>query len=180
MRRREYRAASWRPPSRVRSSGLPRWHRKFLCPACGTVAGKQWIEPRLDPAQGYVVIGYRIVRVELPYLVQPRPPLTDGTLSFGLATRAKSARQRSPVHRYAPVLASVGDPNWVARDDPHRLREHTGFWVLALSGEDASRPFVVTCHRAGCGTRMLVDNPPTVEVMATAHDSRGGSAVLGS
>lgn len=181
MNRDDYRPASWRPPSRIQSSLLPRWRRKFLCPVCETVAGRQWIEPRVDPARAYAVTGYTVTRVELSYLVQPRQALSDGTHSFGLSRRGKSGtRRRSQIHRYAPVLSSVGDRNWVKRADPHRVREHTEFWVLALAGEDANQPFVLTCHRPGCGTRMLVSAPPTADVMATAHDSRARSAVLGS
>lgn len=176
---RVYPAARWDVPTRDPGTSRPAWRRKFRCPRCRTSAGRQVVRPKVDPA-GFATIGYYVERVELPYFMRPLPALTDGMGSFGNSERLKAAGSagRSGVHHHAPALEGVGDAAHVGRHSPRRYSEPVGFWSVALAGEAAGRPFVITCQNRVCRLRLLVDSPPTAEVMAKVRDTRRKSAVL--
>jgi len=73
-------------------------------------------------------------------------------------------RQSGLLARWVDLLASVGDSQRVGRHDPRRARGRGPYWHLALSGEKASRPFVVTCP--DCRQRCRVDTSLPVDDLA--------------
>ena len=111
------------------------------------------------------VSGYLIEKVWLAQGLTSLPDLPDGALSFGLPEGARNDPGTTSRARAIPVLASAGptpfgpasgDPYWSRRGDAGRARGGTGYWVLALSYPNASRPFVVTCP--DCGRRCRVES----------------------
>ncbi|MFI5258866.1 MAG: hypothetical protein ACHQ01_04565 [Candidatus Limnocylindrales bacterium] len=111
------------------------------------------------------VSGYLIEKVWLAQGLTDLSDLSDGMPSFGVPEGARDDPNTSSRARAVPVLASGGptpfgprggDPYWVSRRDPGRVRGGTGYWVLALAYPKASRPFVVTCP--DCGRRCRVDS----------------------
>ena len=162
------------------------WRRRFKCPdsTCAqerTRAGQRgrrvlgWHQVRKwTHAGGSVtsgapivapVVGYLIEKVWLAQGLKDLRDLQDGTLSFGLPEGARDHPDSSSRARAIPVLASAGptpfgpasgDPYWSRRGDAGRARGGTGYWVLALSYPNASRPFVVTCP--DCGRRCRVES----------------------
>ena len=162
------------------------WRRRFTCPdsTCAherTRAGQRgrrvigWQQIRKwTHAGGSVtsgapsvapVSGYLIEKVWLAQGLTDLPDLRDGTPSFGLPEGARDHPDSSSRARAIPVLASTGltpfgpasgDPYPTRRGDPGRVRGGTGYWVLALTPPNASRPFVVTCP--DCGRRCRVDS----------------------
>lgn len=177
--RREYPAARWDVPTRDPGTARAAWRRKFRCPSCGTATGRQVVRPRIEPG-GYAIIGYFVERVELPYFMRRLANLTDGTASFGYSERLRRSymASRSGIHHHSPVLGTVADPNRVALHSPRRYREPMGFWSIASTGQPSNSPFVVTCQNRACRLRLLVDSPPTEEIMAIVRDTRRKGAVL--
>jgi hypothetical protein len=142
-------------------------------------AGRQIVRPIIEQG-GFAVIGYRVDRVELPYFLRRLPTLADGTGSFGYSERLWRSGDgaRSAVHHHTPVLEPSANASRVGRHSQRRFVGRIGFWSVAANGEEAHRPFVVTCQNRSCRLRFLVDSPPTPEVMAKVRDTRRTNAVL--
>jgi hypothetical protein len=177
--RRDYPIAVWDVPTRDPGTARAGWRRKFRCPRCATSAGRQIVRPIVEP-RGFAIIGYRVDRVELPYFMRRLPSLADGTGSFGYSERLwrSGDASRSAVRHHTPVLGPSADPNRVGRHSQRRFRGRMGFWSVASDGEEAHRPFVVTCQNRSCRLRFLVDSTPIPEVMAKVRDTRRTNAVL--
>lgn len=172
--------ASFDPPQVAQGFGAATWFRSFRCPACQTVLGRQRIGLVYGPDEqqlGVRSTGHTIERVELWRGLVPRDPDDEGMLRFGLPRRAyldaaspPGTTRRSPLRRDTLVLPSVegGDPYHVARHDPQRARTSAGDFVLALSGEQAILPFVVTCLNLRCRRHWLVAGTPSAAELAVA------------
>ncbi len=180
---RAYPRAVFDPPVRLPQLDSWHWRRKFRCPhpdcahdreeagqrgrrVIGWQQVRKWMHQggsvRPDAPVVPPIVGYMVEKVWLARELTDLPDLPDGTLGFGLPAAARDQSFPSSRPRAVPVLASAGptpfgplsgDPYRAGRQD--RVRGGTGYWSIALTGEKARRPFVVTCP--DCHERCLVD-----------------------
>lgn len=179
---RPYPLAKFDPPQPAAGYGAATWFCSFGCPLCGTTLGRQRLRAVVgfDEDAGYRVTGYLVERVEFRHGIVSTPSLPGGGRAFGLPHRAfrrkaapAGARRRSVLHRGSLVLPTVGDPYQVGRHDPRRARTGGGEWVLGLTGEEASHPFVVSCVSETCQRRrcLVAGRPSDAELAAATVPS---------
>jgi hypothetical protein len=167
-----YRPAVWDVPSRI-AGHVATWRRKFRCPYCDAIGGAQQVRMTLDPST-WKPTGYRVERVELPYFIRELDNLANGLRLFGYPNRThtRGRSEHSLIHRMLPVLEAVGDQARAARRSPSRVRQMGKGLSLALSGDVAAAPFVMSCANLRCRRRYLVESAPTAEIMAVTRDNR--------
>lgn len=152
-----------------RRRGIDYWIRRFYCPdsACAErrgkkrqILGSQTVRAAYDPEAGYAVSGYFVERVEVVHRLIDLGLLADGTLSIGLANRArKGTGSPASLHR----VQATG-PAFIGRHDPRRDPLRSRLWSLVPRA--VGRASIITCP--SCRRRYLLDGTFSADELKSA------------